>query len=165
MGPSVFLFFNFSIEGVLMKCQAIESNYLYKIKFKEWLQHLQSILIHLYCNLQGEGVLSFWVTSSEGYSQINESHLRVANHLGNQLITETLWKFIATCRFDLPKHLPLDPCQDSSADPRICSHPLYHLSYWAPKVTSISFFHFIHTLLMVCKYFFLTICFLLNCVS
>ena len=65
------------------------------IEFWEWLVNLQclwSVLIHLYGNLQEGGCLSVWVTSSEGGSQMNGSHLRVASNLGNKFIVhKTLW--------------------------------------------------------------------------
>ena len=75
------------------------------------------------------GCLSVWVTSSEGDSQMNGSHLRVASHLGNPAFSfwKTLWLFIATCRlltYWSMYHWILGGIQ--SADPRICSHPLCH---------------------------------------
>ena len=54
--------------------------------------------------------LSVKVTSLEGRSWMNGSHLRVASHLKNQFIVpKTKWLFIATCRYDLLKHILLDP--------------------------------------------------------
>ena len=48
-------------------------------------------------------------------SQMNKDHLRVESHLMNQFIVpKTLWLFIATCRFELLKHDPLDFWWDSN---------------------------------------------------
>ena len=83
MAPSQFLLFDFSGEVVLMKFRPLVWNVFYP-----WSSFENDLLISsvyeasssiCMTTLQG-GCLSVWVTSSEGDSQMNWSHLRVASH-------------------------------------------------------------------------------------
>ena len=84
--------------------------------------------------LAGEGGMPLNMSdSSEGGSRMNWSHLRAASHL--RTLAYRIWK---NCGYLLPQvalthwstyHWILGGIQ--IADPKICSHPLCHLSYHA----------------------------------